>query len=521
MNQPEKRFLPKKALFFGAINAHVRRLEAYFKGALHGATFWHLECCTESSLFESLVKQGDYDLIMLDVSKAPLGRLDIVDSVCAHAPHAGIIAVTSHYHPWLAQLMMSGRVHDVMDLCQEPEEVAQIMTACHARRAPKDPMIQESTGGGVSWDDCIGGTMSKIASRIPNIVSSALSCVHITGESGTGKEVVAQMFREAAGHLPFVAVNCAAIPESLLESVLFGSIKGSFTGSTRDQMGYFEAANGGWIFLDEVACLSKSAQAALLRAIENQEVMRLGENFTRPLTFRVISATNAPLRNLAMRGEFRLDLYHRLAEVELNLPPLRERLEEVPSIIDSLVKTLPGGPYRISPAAKSLLEVHSWSEGNVRQLRNCLRAMTEFQMGGFLTPQGIPRKILEEACAQAKKEIYSNEKLDFCGVAGGGLAAKRENGAWSEGHDILLQVPTNEQVDFERLTLQLFMEVAKLIGARNGRFSTRLMAEALGMSKSTISRKINEALELGIGDLDEMIGASRSRPWIDERETEG
>jgi DNA-binding NtrC family response regulator len=348
--------------------------------------------------------------------------------------------------------------------------------------------------------------MTRIATRIPKIVNSAITCIHINGESGTGKEVVAQMFRKAVGEDPFIAISCATIPETLIEATLFGSIKGAFTGATKDLKGIFEEANGGWIFLDEVGCLSRSAQAALLRAIENQEVIPVGENRAKKLNFRVISATNASLKDLTRKGEFRLDLYNRLAEVEIYLPPLRERRDELPHLIQCLVETLPGGPYSISAAARRLLESHPWAEGNVRQLRNCLRAMTEFHVDGCLTPQGIPRKILEEACAYARGKRTDEDKAVYTRSHS---AHHLESGSSINPAQNDLRVrwaySKDDEIDFDRMSLELFYQIAKTITHRNGRFSTRDLAGTLKMSRSTISRRINQAIEQKVGDFEALM----------------
>ena len=501
----------RRAIYWGPCSRQWRRLDEYTKEALKSPDSWQIDFYTGNALSKDFILGRNYDLLLIDISLVSDEGHDLGAFLASCRQAVGIIAVTEGHSSQLAQIVMTGCIDDVINFGQDPQEIIEIMAACWQRRINDSHVSDSDKHKKNNSKYGVGDTMCGVASRVHNIVKSAITCVHVTGESGTGKELVAQMLKEAAGHVPFVALSCATIPDTLVESAFFGSVRGSFTGSMKDKMGFFESADGGWIFLDEVACLSKTAQAGLLRAIENQEIMRVGDTTTIPLRFRVISATNAPLREMAQKGEFRLDLYHRLAEAEVRLPPLRDRPHETSNIIDCLVKSLPGGPYRISPAAKSLLEIHPWSEGNIRQLRNCLRAMTEFQIGGYLTPQCIPKKILEEACAivSSVNLIHPPEKI--AGISNKGTSCRNVINGENKPSDICLNIPTKDPIDFDRLTLELFTKVAKVIGMRNGKFSTRVLAETLGMSKSTVSRKLNEATDLGIGDLDDITWQNRGR----------
>jgi DNA-binding NtrC family response regulator len=241
-----------------------------------------------------------------------------------------------------------------------------------------------------------GESVSKISKRIPQIIRSAVTSVYIEGESGTGKEIVADLFSKYAKNTPFVKMNCGSISQSLLESELFGYVKGAFTGAVADKLGVIEAASGGWLFLDEVASLSASAQVALLRVLENQEVTRIGESFAKKVNLRFIAASNVPLMQAVEAGTFRNDLWQRLCETEIILKPLRERRNEIPHLISFFCRTMQGGPYQIDQTALNVLCQLPWSEGNVRELRNCLRAMTEHQIQGVLSPMSIPERILSK-----------------------------------------------------------------------------------------------------------------------------
>lgn len=210
-------------------------------------------------------------------------------------------------------------------------------------------------------------------------VADTRASVLITGESGTGKELIARMLHEKSSRAsgPFVAVSCAAIPETLIEVELFGAVKGAYTGAETDRMGKFEAANGGTLFLDEVGEIPLLIQAKLLRVIQEREIQRLGSNESIPIDVRLITATNRDLEKEIEAGNFREDLYYRLKVVHLHLPPLRERVEDIPLLAEHFMRKYAeenGRALRtISPEALKVLQNHCW-KGNVRELENAIEA---------------------------------------------------------------------------------------------------------------------------------------------------
>src|SRR5688572_11090419 len=207
------------------------------------------------------------------------------------------------------------------------------------------------------------------------------STVLIVGESGTGKELVARELhlRGPGPKTPLVAVNSAALPEQLVESELFGHERGAFTGADRLRRGAFENAGSGTLFLDEVGELPLPAQAKLLRVLEDRKVMRVGGDRTIAISARVVAATNRDLEREVEAGRFRQDLFYRLNVHTLRVPPLRERLSDVPALVDHLLRTIASQlrvrPKRIAPEAVSLLTAYDWRKNNVRELRNCLERM--------------------------------------------------------------------------------------------------------------------------------------------------
>ena len=200
--------------------------------------------------------------------------------------------------------------------------------------------------------------------------------VLITGESGTGKELVARAVHDSSNRRrkPFIALNCSALPAELVESELFGHVRGSFTGATNDHAGLFQAAHGGTLFLDEIGDLAPATQAKVLRVLENGEILRVGSTQTVRVDVRVIAATNRTLENLVAAGTFRDDLFYRLKVVKITIPPLRERRTDIPQLVRHFLRMQEQRDRRlrsIEPAALRALELYNWP-GNVRELRNTI-----------------------------------------------------------------------------------------------------------------------------------------------------
>jgi DNA-binding NtrC family response regulator len=220
----------------------------------------------------------------------------------------------------------------------------------------------------------------------------------ILGESGTGKELLARtMHAQSRRHADaFVSVNCAALPENLAESLLFGHRKGAFTSASADHAGHVGAADHGTLFLDEVAELPLAVQSKLLRFLESGEVLPVGEATPRRMDVRVIAATHRDLRAAVSRGEFREDLYYRLFVVPLQLPPLRERPADIPLLLDALLPQLAArhavSPPRFTPAALARLKAHAWP-GNVRELRNLCERLAVLLPGREIHPENLPAEL--------------------------------------------------------------------------------------------------------------------------------
>jgi DNA-binding NtrC family response regulator len=243
--------------------------------------------------------------------------------------------------------------------------------------------------------------MQRVFTSMQRIVRTD-STVLILGESGTGKELVAKAihFNGPRKEKPFIPVNCAAIPENLLESELFGHTRGSFTGAIKDKVGKFEAANHGTIFLDEIGTMPMHLQTKLLRVLQEQEVERIGSTKPIKLDVRVVSATNINLEEEIKRGVFREDLYYRLNVIPINLPPLRERLEDilplVKHFIDKYCRAMNRPLMTVSKEAIEALELYQWP-GNVRELENVIERTVALTESDHVTLDDLPRNVRDAA----------------------------------------------------------------------------------------------------------------------------
>jgi two-component system response regulator HydG len=239
--------------------------------------------------------------------------------------------------------------------------------------------------------------MNKVITRL-RLVAPSPATVLILGENGTGKELVARALHNNSPrkHKPFVALNCAALSESILESELFGHERGAFTGADRMRKGRFEFANGGTLFLDEVGDLPMSTQIKLLRVIESREIMRVGSNEPIAVNVRLISATNRDIAKMVADGEFRQDLYYRLKVVTIQLPPLRERLDDIPLLCEHFLKEFADTHGKrvptISTPVMRVLRSHPWP-GNVREMRNILESMVVIDQDGRLDLDDLPDEL--------------------------------------------------------------------------------------------------------------------------------
>jgi DNA-binding NtrC family response regulator len=250
------------------------------------------------------------------------------------------------------------------------------------------------------FQDLVGASeaMRRVYDAISQVAGSRINVI-VRGESGTGKELVARAIVALSSRRskPFISLNCAALPENLIESELFGHERGAFTGANESKAGQIELADGGTLFLDEIATLTMPLQTKLLRVLEDRQVQRLGGRQGRKIDFRLICATNEPLEEMARNGKFREDLYYRIHVVPIHLPPLRERTGDIALLTDYFLRVhlLANGleQKRLTPDAMAALEEHSWP-GNVRELENLIQRLVIMVPGSTIDLQHLPQQLL-------------------------------------------------------------------------------------------------------------------------------
>jgi len=241
--------------------------------------------------------------------------------------------------------------------------------------------------------------------------------VLITGESGTGKELVSREIHRLSNRngQPFLVQNCSAIPENLLESELFGYKKGAFSGAVKDKIGLFEAAEGGTVFLDEIGDMPMNLQARILRVIQNSEIKPLGETHVKKIDIRIVSATNKNIEKLVDIGEFREDLFYRLSVLPIDLPPLRERQEDIPFLMnhfmnrESIKTNIP--PKKRTTETMRCLMSYPWP-GNIRELENLVRYLLVATENDYITPQDLPIQFTSQKQPRVVKNLFSSVKND-------------------------------------------------------------------------------------------------------------
>jgi DNA-binding NtrC family response regulator len=374
---------------------------------------------TSSSGEEALQvgKQECFDLIISDMKLGPdLSGLDVLRAYKTLQPESEVILITAFGTMETAIEALKGGAFDYLSKPFKIDELlVQVGRALENRNLIRENRaLKRQLGSQVQLSSLVGRSpaMLEVYKKIA-MVSDSRSTVLIYGESGTGKELVAKAIHHNGPRTNqrFLAVNCGALTESLLESELFGHVRGSFTGAFGNTRGIFEEASGGTVFLDEVAEMSPALQVKLLRTLEEQEVRRVGSNRPIPIDVRIIAASNRNLAERVEQGKFRQDLYYRLRVIEIALPPLRERTEDVPLLVEHFLKKLEherGRTFSVTPQALSVLVSYAWP-GNVRELENALEAAVALTRAGVLTPEDLPPKVRAEFHdASRLEDLYAN-----------------------------------------------------------------------------------------------------------------
>ena len=338
------------------------------------------------------------DAVLSDVRMPELSGIDLLRSIRERGTDVPVILMTGHGDVRSAiEAIRLGAYDYISKPLDATELVATIERATdHRRLLARNRYLERQLDLRTRFDDIIGASapMQRVFALIES-VAPVDATVLVLGESGTGKELIARAIhrRSARKQKPLVAINCAALTESLLESELFGHARGAFTGANAARRGLFDEASGGTLFLDEVADLSPATQVKLLRALQEGEIRPVGSNESHRVDVRIVAATNRSLVECVAAGTFREDLYYRLNVIEIDLPPLRERVEDIPVLAQHFLqkhaKRLGKNVTTIEPAALDRLRHHNWP-GNVRELEHAIERGVILAKGESIGPEAVP-----------------------------------------------------------------------------------------------------------------------------------
>jgi len=348
-----------------------------------------------------------FDLVITDVKMPRMDGLEVLKMVKDVSPETVVLMITAFATTETAVEAMKLGAYDYITKPFKVEEIKLVIRKALEKRSlrKENILLRREMESRAGFENFIGKSppMQGVFSLIRQVADTR-STVLITGESGTGKELVARAvhFNSSRKTGPFVTVNCGALPETLLESELFGYMKGAFTGAVSNKQGLFEAANGGTIFLDEISATTPALQIKLLRVLQEREFKRVGGTADVKVDVRVIAASNKNLLSEVKSGAFREDLYYRLNVLPIQLPPLRERREDVPPLVEFFLKKFSGGgePKRMTPEAMKILINNRWP-GNVRELENTVERLVILASGDTIRLEHVPDTIRnEQPCSE-------------------------------------------------------------------------------------------------------------------------
>jgi len=380
-----------------------------------------LEIITAPNAFEGLqaVKHHHPQIVLLDLMLPDLGGMEVLEQIVRIDPEADVIMMTAHYSTESAVQAIQKGACDYLDKPISLQRLRKLVGELldQGKRRMQARQLEQELLKAYNFEGIIGRSplMLETFARIRRVAPHFRTLL-LTGETGTGKELAARALHHlspvAAG--PFVVCNCSALPTELIESELFGYVKGAFTGATTDKMGLFEAAEGGTMFLDEIGELPLLSQAKLLRVIQNQELQRLGSTSVRNINVKILGATNRDLRSLIVGKEFREDLFLRLSMVEIQLPRLADRKEDLPLLIRNFLeqfskrygKRIDG----ITHGAEVLLNQYSWP-GNVRELENVIGYSCMMADTTLVDVNHLPGSVTSPPKASQSLDIVSLDEI--------------------------------------------------------------------------------------------------------------
>jgi DNA-binding NtrC family response regulator len=352
-------------------------------------------------------------LVITDVRMDKIGGLDVLRECKEVIPSTPVIMITAYKQLEVGIEAMKMGAYDYITKPFKVDElqlsIQRALDHQHDRREIRN--LRQIVKEKYRFENIIGTSvrMQEIYNLIAKVADTD-STILIQGESGTGKELVARAlhFNSTRQHQPFVAINCSALPENLLESELFGHKKGAFTGAVQDKIGLFEEAEMGTIFLDEVNSMAVSLQTKLLRVLQERQIRRVGDTKSLPINVRVLAATNESLNDKIKSGNFREDLYYRLAVIPIEMPALRERLDDIPLLVQHFLSKNAAQtgtePKKIDPKALEVLQHYRWP-GNVRELENAVERACALCDDGIIRVQDLPPQVVRQAAGPVVEPV--------------------------------------------------------------------------------------------------------------------
>ena len=448
-------------------------------------------------------------VILLDNRMGGMSGMEALQHLRGINPNAMIIVMTAY---GTTQTTIEAMKFGAFDYIMKPFDLKKILSLAEAAVSASsdlDRANKEEPAGKISQEDVEGGIIGS-SSAMQNVfkmigqVAASDATVMITGESSTGKELIARSIYQNSlrSQQPYIAVNCAAIPENLIESELFGHEKGSFTGATGQRIGKFELCDAGTIFLDEIGDMALTTQTKILRALQEGEIQRVGSSETIKVDVRMLAATNKPLEDMVKEKTFREDLYYRLNVVRIQLPPLRERIEDVPQLVDFVLKRLSrdskAQAKSISPEALGLLNRYDWP-GNVRELENLIYRSAVMAQGDTILIKDLPQELVA-ATGVAMPQSEDPAAEPTTAAEASAPEAASEAAPADPDPALLGQMPTSpfeavyDKLRTEQKTNILEHAERELIARALDEVGGRQVkaAEILGMTRATLRKRIDQ-----------------------------
>jgi len=387
------------------------------------ANGYSVETAQNGTVALEKVRKGDIDIVITDLRMTPIDGLQLFSEIHAMKPAMPVILLTAYASVETAIEAMKGGMFDYLTKPFRVDELLSCLrraTDTIAKNISLATTIGDDQPDKYRFEGLIASSpeMLQVCETIQKVAPTSAT-VLINGESGTGKEVVAKTIHKLSSrkNKPWVAVNCAALPEQLLESEMFGHVKGAFTGAYADKEGLFEVANGGTLFLDEISSMPLILQGKLLRVLQEHEIRRVGGTKDIKVNVRVIAASNANLEAAVVQGNFRNDLYYRFAVIKIDIPPIRERKGDILPLARHFIdaESLAAGRSvtpKLSADAAQALSDYSWP-GNVRELENAIKHAMTFLQGDEITADLLPQRVHEhKPVAEQPKAFASQETSD-------------------------------------------------------------------------------------------------------------